>query len=133
MWYLHPVEIAFDLGNATAGCDGLQGVERVSVAATYRMRTCWPPHPRPSAQGTPSTPSGRLRDEAKAYLQALEVGLREAPATPKGKYAREKEPDGFLGDTRVFPPCAMAGGPVLQKACTWWPERARAKPQGRHC
>lgn len=88
--------------------------------------------PHPSAQGTPSTPSGRFRDEAKAYLQALEVGWREAPTVLNGKHAREKELAGFLGDTRVSPPCAMAGGPVLQKAHTWWPGRERAKPQGRH-
>lgn len=86
---LHAIEIAFDLGNAAASCDGLQGAGRTRVAAMYRMGTRWPPYPCLSAQGTPRTPLGKLRDEAKAYLQALEVGLREAPTASKGKYGRE--------------------------------------------
>lgn len=68
------------------------------------MGTHWPPYLCLSAQGTSSVPSGRLRDEAKAYLQAPEVGLREALTAPKGKCAREKELPWFLGDTRVFSP-----------------------------
>jgi len=47
---------------------------------------------------------GRLRNEAKAYLQALKVGSREAPTAPKGKRARQKELAGFFGDTRMLPP-----------------------------
>lgn len=101
------------------------------MAVTYRMGIHWPPYPCLSAQGTPSTTSMRLRDEAKAYLQALEVGLREAPTAPKVKCARSLLGSwGTLGCSHHH---VMARGPVLQKAAPWWPGRARAKPQGRHC
>ena len=55
-------------------------------------------------------------------LQALEVGLREAPAAPKGKWAKEKELAEFLGDTMVFPPrchgkkpCAAEGSHLVAR------------------